>query len=372
VNVPGGVSIVSYDVYASINGGSYALWLGNTTLSDAPYAGQPGSTYAFYSIAHDNIGSIQVTPAQADTSTYVSSNLPPVFTPINNVVVPPGGIASVNVKATDPNGDQLTYSLASGPAGASIVTVKTNHVFRWQPTRAYAETTNLVTVVVTDNGVPPLSTKQTFALIVLDYLEVSLGSTNLESGQSASIPVYLASNDGVTNLLFTVQVPEDLLTNWTLTATSPQIASATLQDFTTNILISLSTTPGQSLQGTQLISQLNFQAGTNGPSSFINLPIMSITGIKPDGSPYSYYTSQAGLVVVVQDQPLLQATVSSNLLRNLILYGKLGTNYQLQFTANLAFPSIWEPLLDYTQTNGVIKLGLDSTNPVIFYRLLQQ
>jgi hypothetical protein len=77
-------------------------------------------------------------------------------------------------------------------------------------------------------------------------------------------------------------------------------------------------------------------------------------------------------VVVVQDQPLLQPTISSNLMRNLILYGKLGANYELQFTTNLGPLSDWQPLLDYTQTNGVINLGLDSTNPVIFYRLLQQ
>jgi hypothetical protein len=176
----------------------------------------------------------------------------------------------------------------------------------------------------------------------------------------------------VTDLVFTVQVPENLLTNWTLTTTSPQIASATLQDFTTNILITLSTTSGQSLQGPQQISWLTFQAVTNSPSCFISLPVIGITGIKPNAVPYSYYASQPGSVALVEDQPLLQTTISSNLMRNLILYGKLGTNYQLQFTTNLGLPSDWQPLLDYTQTNGVINLGLDSSNPVIFYRLLQQ
>jgi RHS repeat-associated protein len=366
--------LAGYNIYVSDNGGPFQLWLGNTTLTSATYTGQPGHTYTFYSIAVDNAGNVQAPPSQPATSIFISTNQPPVITPINNVVVTPDGIVSVKVKATDPNGDQLTYSLASGaPAGAAITIFKgTNFFFRWQPTRAFAETTNLITVIVTDNGVPPLSANQTFAVIVLDYLELSLGSTNLEGGQSASIPVYLASNDGVTDLLFTVQVPENLLTNWTLATTSPQIASATLQDFTTNILISLSTTPGQSLQGTQQISWLNFQAVTNQPSSFISLPVIGIAGLKPNAAPYSYYASQAGSVALVEDKPLLQPIISSNLMRNLILYGKLGTNYQLQFTTNLGLPSDWQALLDYTQTNGVINLGLDSSNPVIFYRLLQQ
>jgi RHS repeat-associated protein len=362
--------LAGYNVYVSDNGGPFQLWLGNTTLTSAAFTGEPGHTYSFYSTATDNAGNAQTPPSQPQTSMFVSTNLPPVIAPISNLVVPPAGGAAVKVKATDPNGDQLTYSLAGGPAGASIRA--TNGLFSWKPTRAYAETTNLVTIVVTDNGVPPLSASRTFAVIVLDYLELILGSTNLEGGQSASIPVYLASNDGVTDLVFTVQVPENLLTNWTLTTTSPQIASATLQDFTTNILISLSTTPGQSLQGTQQISWLNFQAVTNQPSGFISLPVTGITGIKPNAALYSYYVSHPGSVVVVQDQPLLQPTISSNLMRNLILYGKLGANYELQFTTNLGPLSDWQPLLDYTQTNGVINLGLDSTNPVIFYRLLQQ
>jgi hypothetical protein len=362
--------LAGYNVYVSDNGGPFQLWLGNTTLTSAAFTGEPGHTYSFYSTATDNAGNAQTPPSQPQTSMFVSTNLPPVIAPISNLVVPPAGGAAVKVKATDPNGDQLTYSLAGGPAGASIRA--TNGLFSWKPTRAYAETTNLVTIVVTDNGVPPLSASRTFAVIVLDYLELILGSTNLEGGQSASIPVYLASNDGVTDLVFTVQVPENLLTNWTLTTTSPQIASATLQDFTTNILISLSTTPGQSLQGTQQISWLNFQAVTNQPSGFISLPVTGITGIKPNAALYSYYVSHPGSVVVVQDQPLLQPTISSNLMRNLILYGKLGANYELQFTTNLGPLSDWQPLLDYTQTNGVINLGLDSSNPVIFYRLLQQ
>jgi hypothetical protein len=30
-------------------------------------------------------------------------------------------------------------------------------------------------------------------------------------------------------------------------------------------------------------------------------------------------------------------------MRNLILHGKMGTNYELQFTTNLSLPSDWQP-----------------------------
>jgi hypothetical protein len=366
----GGSGVSSYDIYASNNGGNYYQWLQGTTLSHAPFVGQPGNTYAFYSIAHDNVGNIQPAPTNADAVTFISSNLPPVIGPITNVVVAPNNPVLVRVKATDPNGDKLTYSLVSGPAGSIIG--PTNGYFRWLPSRAFAATTNYVTVAVVDNGVPPLGTNQTFAIIVQDFLELTLGETNLQGGQTASIPVSLASNQGATNLLFTVQVPENLLTNWTLAATAPQIGTATLQDFVTNILITLNATPGQSLQGTQQISTLAFSAVTNRVSGFITLPITSINAVKPDGTAYANYITHAGTVIVVQNEPLLRASVAPDQSRTLQLYGKLGTDYQLLFSTNLAQPSGWQPLLDYTQTNGVINLPLDTTNPVIFYRLLQQ
>ena len=374
----GGSGISAYDIYASENGGSYYPWLQGTALSQAPFIGQPGGTYKFYSIAHDNVGNIQATPTNADALTFVSSNLPPVLASITNLVVPPGTWISFQIKATDPNGDRLTYSLAAGaPADAGIWAENitkgvTNFFFEWQPSRAFAETTNVITVIATDNGVPPLSASQTFSVTVLDYLELTLGTTNLEGGQSASIPVNLASSDGVTNLLFAVQVPQGQLTNWSVTATSPQVASATIQNFATNIMVSLTSISGQSFQGTQQVSQLNFQGVTNRTSAFISLPITSITGSKPTGASYNYYLTHPGSVWDVQAQPLLQANISSNLARNLILYGKYGTNYQLQFTTNLVFPPTWESLLDYTQTNSIINMGLGSTNPLIFYRLLQQ
>ena len=168
-----------------------------------------------------------------------------------------------------------------------------------------------------------------------------------------------------------MQVPENILTNWTLTPVAPQISTATLQDQTSNLLISVQVMPGQALQGTQLLSQLTFQATTNRVSSFISLPLINVIGLKPTGSPYSNYVLQAGSVTVVEDQPLLLGSVSRTKGRSLVLYGKVGTNYQVQYKTNLADPG-WQLLLNYTQTNSTMNVGLGATNPLIFYRVMQQ
>jgi hypothetical protein len=255
----------------------------------------------------------------------------------------------VQVYATDPNGDQLTFSLGAGaPPGASI---QTNGLFSWAPTRAYAQTTNPIAVIASENAVPSLSATQTLVVTVLDYLELDLGATNVNTGQTATLPISLASNDGVTDLVFTVQVPTNVFTNWALVQTAPQVASAAVQDLTTNIVVSLSTLPGQTFQGTQQVAQLSFLAETNDHSGIFGLPVVHLTGLKPTSGAYSNYIVQPGSVVVVADQPLLRSGIT-NQQPVLALFGKPGVEYQVQFSTDIMLPSAWEPLLDYTQTTS--------------------
>jgi hypothetical protein len=61
-----GSGIATYDIYVSVNGGQYTPWQTNTTATSATYTGQTGSTYAFYSIAKDNIGNTEAPPLVAD------------------------------------------------------------------------------------------------------------------------------------------------------------------------------------------------------------------------------------------------------------------------------------------------------------------
>ncbi len=72
-----GSAISTYTVYVSDDGGPYTAWQENTTLTSAPFSGQTGHTYAFYSVASDNAGNVQATPtgAQATTTVVYSTSL---------------------------------------------------------------------------------------------------------------------------------------------------------------------------------------------------------------------------------------------------------------------------------------------------------
>jgi len=65
----GGSGIVSYDVYAAVDGGSFVLWQAATTQTQATYAGTLGHRYAFYSTAIDGSGNRQATPSGAQAAT---------------------------------------------------------------------------------------------------------------------------------------------------------------------------------------------------------------------------------------------------------------------------------------------------------------
>jgi hypothetical protein len=91
--------------------------------------------------------------------------------------------------------------------------------------------------------------------------------------------------------------------------------------------------------------------------------------VKPGGVSYSNYVLNPSIIAVVQDKPLLIAGVGSNHTQILTLLGRLNEGYQLQSCTNLATP--WSPVLDYVQTNSQIRINVNSTNPIRFYRLYQ-
>lgn len=67
-----GSSLASFSVYVSDSGQPFTLWIADAAFREAPFAGQPGHTYAFYSVARDNAGNIERPPAAHDAVTLVT------------------------------------------------------------------------------------------------------------------------------------------------------------------------------------------------------------------------------------------------------------------------------------------------------------
>jgi uncharacterized repeat protein (TIGR01451 family) len=98
----------------------------------------------------------------------VVSNTPPVLAAVANRVIHAGTLLQITNAASDADVpvNLLTFSLDNGvPAAASIGAA--DGIFTWPTADADANTTNQITVRVTDNGVPPLSAAQSFLVNVV-------------------------------------------------------------------------------------------------------------------------------------------------------------------------------------------------------------
>src|SRR5581483_325761 len=105
----GGSDIATYEVFVSDNGGPFTLFQPATTQTRASFTGVPGHTYGFYSVATDNVGHVQPTPAAAQATVHVP--------------VPVTVSLQVSARAVVP-GQPVTFSVTvTGSAGTPTGTV---------------------------------------------------------------------------------------------------------------------------------------------------------------------------------------------------------------------------------------------------------
>ena len=67
-----GSGIRDYTIYVSVDGGDYLPYLTHTTNNSTVFTGEPGHTYAFYSIARDNVGNIEGVPEEPDATVFIA------------------------------------------------------------------------------------------------------------------------------------------------------------------------------------------------------------------------------------------------------------------------------------------------------------
>ena len=130
-----------------------------------PSEGQGPSTNTFTTVVTDN-GVPPLSATNSFTVIVTEVNTAPVLpAQINRTILQLTTLLVTNT-ATDSDipANVLTYSLVNPPAGAVI---DSNGIIAWTPTAAQAPSTNLITTVVTDNGVPPLSATNAFTVFVL-------------------------------------------------------------------------------------------------------------------------------------------------------------------------------------------------------------
>jgi hypothetical protein len=126
----------------------------------------PGTNQITIRVADNGNPSLSAT--QTFTVVVLESNQPPVLLAIADRTVYVGFPLVITNSATDPDipSETLTYALTGTvPAGAAIDPV--DGVFTWTPGNAFVETTNTITVRVSDNGIPIESDTKSFLVVVV-------------------------------------------------------------------------------------------------------------------------------------------------------------------------------------------------------------
>jgi len=137
-------------------------------FSWTPTVAQSPSTNQITIIVTDN----SVPPLRATNMFVVTvgqslPNSPPQLAPIENRTVYAGGTLVITNSAYDPNqNDILTFSLGVGAPASAIINSNTG-VFSWATTSADTNAIHNISVRVTDNGAPPMTSSASFSVTVL-------------------------------------------------------------------------------------------------------------------------------------------------------------------------------------------------------------
>jgi hypothetical protein len=133
-------------------------------------------------------------------------NTAPGLAFINDQTVNEGSLLSFVASASDPDqpAQSLTFSLDPGaPTGAGIN--PTNGLFSWTPNEAQGPGTNSVTVRVTDNGSPNLSSAETFTIVVNEVnaapVLAAIANQSVTAGSQLSVTNSATDADVPLNIL---------------------------------------------------------------------------------------------------------------------------------------------------------------------------
>jgi hypothetical protein len=309
--------------------------------------------------AQDN-GDPPLAATTAFTLVVREVNLPPTLAPIPNYTINEGQLLTFTNQTTDPDlpPNWLTFSLrAPVPAGAAVN--PTNGIFTWRPNETQGPSTNHLAVMVSDNGLSGRSATQQFVVIVRDVLSdfrLSLGRTNVLSGERGALPLILRSSLDLTNLTLVVEVPAMRLADLNLRGLGSEVTGLSLVSTSANhSRLTFTLDPALATASVRDLAALDFLAVSNYHSAIVPLDAYSLLAWRASGVAVTNGTADDGRVIIVGREPVLESVLTPQ--PRLLLYGRPGAGYALEYRTNSAGSGAWTEWQRHTLAGRVAGFG---------------
>jgi hypothetical protein len=335
--------------------------------------GNGPSTNVFTVIVQDN-GLPALSATGQVTVILREVNQPPWLAALESRTINEGFSLVVSLTAGDDDlpRNALRFSLGTNAPRGATLAAETG-LFRWRPSATQGPSTNLIPVIVTDDGAPSLSATQLWTVIVRDVLSdftLSVGSTNVWVGETNAVPWVLRTGVELSSLSFILETDSNRLGGLAWVDPAPGLAASLRPVGTNRWQVSLAAGAGQPLQGTVLAGRLQFTALSNEHSAVVPLRLSELRGSAVSGQFLVNGGATNGRVIVVATEPVLEAGWGPGGARELTLYGLLGERYSIQSATRLAPPIAWQNVTDLVATNRQQRVtGLAAIGPHGFYRV---
>jgi len=303
----------------------------NTGAISWPTTETDGPGVYTISVAVTDDGSPALSVTNSFTVTVNEVNTAPQLTVPADVTI--NELATLNVSASASDSDlpanTLTFSLLTPPAGMTIVPA--TGAISWTPTEAQGPSTNVITVVVADNGSPALSTTNTFTVTVNEVNTApslpAIADRTIHAGQSLTFTNTATDSDSPANAL-----------TYNLDPGAPPIASI---DSSTGVFT---------------------WTTTSADANTTNAVTIRVTD---DGTPA--LDDSKSFTVTVISAPTASISVAGNLVT--ISWTSIANQtYRVQYKNNLSDPT-WTDLAPDVTASGSTASTTDTTIAQRFYRV---
>ena len=368
-------NVAGYYLYFGTTNGNYSSKIDvgvNTTATITGLSGR-SVTYYFAATSHDATG--MESPLSNQASFVTSSNAGPSLSSIAGLSTGVNSLVILTNTATDPDSlpnKKLTYSLDPGAPATMRIDTNTGKLM-WVPRLDSGGTTNQITVRVTDNSAQALYSTSTFTLGVSNAVQVNLGSAVVAVGQTGSVQLTVISSTAITNLTFILDAPSNHVSNVTVQSLLPSVATVSQQTAgAAHSTITINAVSGHSLQGIQVVAQVNFTATAGQPTAEVNLTASNVAAKDATGQTVPKGFGSIGDLVLVGAQALVKSLPPTNGQQTLVLYGPAGKSFQVQSVSSPVSTNWASVVTSSNLTSSLTETfpGMSTSGTTEFYRTL--